>query len=187
MTDEHHPRPTDQLSVVVEPFDRARHDTQSFNCGKASLDLYIQITVDRDMVDRTAVAYVLLNRAEITPVRRVIGYFTLSGHGFSKRQARRRDRDRYLGAYDPVSAILIGRLALVVEYQEFGLGKDLLVAALNAALDVSDRVGAAVVIVHALDNDAATFCEHLGITRFRDEPSQLYFPLATFIRGATTK
>lgn len=175
-----------RLSVTVERFDRSRHETGRFTSGQLSLDDYIQATVDRDMADRTAIAYVLVNRADTAPVRRVIGYFTLSGLGFSKRQARRRDRDRHLGAYDPIPAVLIGRLALDSEYQGLGLGKALLVAALNAILDLSNWVGVAVAIVHALDENAAAFYEHLGFTRFRDQPDHLYYPLASYARGLNT-
>jgi GNAT superfamily N-acetyltransferase len=170
-------------SVVAERLDRTLHDTSRFSCGEPSLDAYIHGMLERDELDRTAVAYVMLSRDEHTPVRRVLGYFTLSSYAFSKRQARRRDRDRYLGVYDPVPAILIGRLALDTEYQGRGLGNALLAAALGEALEVSRQVGASAVAVHALHERAAAFYGHLGFTLFRDEPNRLYYPLESFAQG----
>lgn len=180
------PTPDDSgnaLSVLVERFDRSRHDTSHFQCGEPSLDEYIHHLLARDEADRTAVAYALLARIDPAPARRVLGYFTLSSYTFSKRQARRRDRDRYLGVYDPVPAILIGRLALDMAYQGRGLGNALLAAALREALEVSQQLGATAVVVQALHDLAAAFYAHLGFTRFRDEPNQLYVPLETFVRG----
>ncbi|MBA2518220.1 MAG: GNAT family N-acetyltransferase [Chloroflexia bacterium] len=174
---------TDAPSVVVERFDRSLHDISHFSCGEPSLDAYIHRMLERDELDRTAVAYVLVRRTDAAPVRRVLGYFTLSSYSFSKRQARRRDRDRYLGAYDPVPAILIGRLALDTNYQGRGLGVELLVAALNEALAVSQQLGATAVVVHALHEHAATFYQHHGFTRFRDMLNHLYVPLETFVQG----
>jgi hypothetical protein len=47
-------------------------------------------------------------------------------------------------------------------------------------LTIRATLGIAVVVVHAPDDDATTFYEHLGFTRFRDEPNHLFIPLATF-------
>jgi hypothetical protein len=44
---------------------------------------------------------------------------------------------------------------------------------------VSADVGAAVVVVHALDDEAARFYAHNGFTAFRDEPHHLYYPMKT--------
>jgi hypothetical protein len=41
-------------------------------------------------------------------------------------------------------------------------------------------LGVSAVAVHSIDDAAASFYEHHGFTRFRDEPGHLYYPLATF-------
>jgi GNAT superfamily N-acetyltransferase len=79
-----------------------------------------------------------------------------------------------------VPALLIGRLALDTAFQGQGLGSVLLISALNTILTFRESIGVAVVVVHALDDEAATYYEHQGFTRFRDEPNHLYYPLATF-------
>ncbi len=166
--------------LVIGRFDALRHDAAGFDCGKADLNAYIQHGVLEDERDRTTACYVLASRAETNSTRPVLGYFTLNSFALSKRQARRRDRDRSLGRYDPVPAVLIGRLALDVSMQRQGLGSVLLAEAIGRVLEMSQAIGAAVVVVHAIDDDAAAFYEHQGFTRFRDEPNHLSYPLATF-------
>jgi GNAT superfamily N-acetyltransferase len=168
------------ISPIVERFDRVRHSALGFTCGNPALDDYIHTMVKRDEDQHTAAAYVLVDPAEETTSRRVIGYYTLSSFAFAKQQARRRDRDKHLGSYDPVPAVLIGRLALDAEFQGQGLGSVLLFAALRRILIIREGLGIAVAVVHAIDDAAAAFYEHQGFTRFRDQPHHLYYPMATF-------
>jgi GNAT superfamily N-acetyltransferase len=169
----------DALDVIVERLDRARHDCSRFSCGKPPLDNYLRETVERDQDEHTAVAYVMVDESEPTEFRRVVGYFTLNSFSFLKKQARRRDQDRNLGRYNPVAAVLIGRLALDQAFQGKGLGSVLIVSALTHVLALSEQLGIAVVVVHAIDDEAASFYEHQGFVRFRDEPNHLYYPLVT--------
>lgn len=173
------PAPRDLLNRV-ERFDPTRHDVSTFSCGNPILDDYLRGAVARDEAQFTAAAYVALTPARSSEPQRVFGYFTLNSFSFPKQQARRRDRDKLLGAYDPVGAVLIGRLALDREFQGRGLGGALLTAALIQVLTIRETLGVAAVVVHAIDEAAATFCERQGFTRFRDEPNHLYFPLSVF-------
>ena len=166
-----------EAPLVVERFDPSRHEVATFTCGNAALDVYIHTTILRDEEEHTAAGYVL-----VEPFRdsEVVGYFTLSSYAFSRRQARRRDRDKHLGGYDAVPAALIGRLAVATTAQGHGVGSVLLYSALVQVLRIREHVGISVVVVHAIDDAAAKFYEHNGFTPFRDEPHHLYYPLATF-------
>jgi GNAT superfamily N-acetyltransferase len=164
----------------VERFDPVRHDVSRFSCGNPALDEYVRNTVARDEAQHTAATYVLIDTAAPSMPHRVFGYYTLNSFSIPRRQARRRDRDRHLGSYDPVPAVLIGRLALDRDFQGRGLGSALLTSALTQILTIREGLGIAVAVVHAIDDTAAAFYEHQGFTHFRDQPHHLYFPLATF-------
>lgn len=174
------------MTPLVEPFDPFRHDSSRFACGNPTLDDSLRDAAARDAVDRTAVAYVLLDAADPAPLRRILGYFTLNSFAFPKKRARRPDQDRTLGGYNPVPAVLIGRLALDTAFQGQGLGSVFLVSALARVLSVSQQIRVAAVVVHAIDDAAAAFYAHQGFTPFRDEPNHLYLPLATFAAGLAT-
>src|SRR5207247_10656571 len=97
-----------------------------------------------------AVTYGLVNPDEPPDHRRVMGYFTLNSFALARSQARRRDRDRHLGSYDPIPAVLIGRLALDITFQGQGLGSILLVSALVQILSIREQLGIAVFVVHSI-------------------------------------
>jgi GNAT superfamily N-acetyltransferase len=173
----------DHASVAIERFDRGRHDIDAFASGNQPLDGWLHQQRERDEQERTAVTYVLVDPAGDSAGKRVIGYLTLNSFAFPGKQARRRDQDRHIGRYDPVPAVLIGRLALDASFQGRGLGSVLIVSALTQILAIRDRLGIAVAVVHAIDDAAASFYEHQGFTRFRDNPRHLYYLLATFERA----
>jgi GNAT superfamily N-acetyltransferase len=169
-----------ELLNRVERFDPARHDVSAFSCGNPTLDDYVRRIVARDEAQHTAATYVALTTGWPSESQRVFGFYTINSFSFPKQQARRRDRDKHLGGYDPVAAVLIGRLALDREFQGRGLGGALLTSALAQVLKIRETLGVAAVVVHAIDEGATTFYERHGFTRFRDEPTHLYFPLSVF-------
>ncbi len=167
----------------VERYDRLRHESTYFSCGNPDLDSYLIERLDREEADRAAVAYVLVARSEPETARLVIGYFTLNSFALPKKQARRRGQDKILLSYSSVPAVLIGRLAVDRTHKGAGLGSVLIAAALRRILDLSEALGIAAIVVHAIDEGAARFYEHQGFTPFRDEPSHLYYAVATFERA----
>ena len=171
------------IQTIVERYSTEFHIVSDFSCGNASLDDYIRIHQERDENDHTAVTFVLVDREATSSPKPIIGYFTLNSFTLPRLQARRRDRDKYLGRYDPVPAVLIGRLALDARFQGRGLGNTLLLAAFMKVLRIRDEIGIAVVVVHAIDEAAAAFYQHHGFTQFRDEPFHFYYPLATLESG----
>ncbi len=68
-------------------------------------------------------------------------------------------------APDPVSVILLGRLAVAAEAKGLGLGRDLLSDALRNAQIGAGVLGARALVAEANDQDAADFYEHLGFWR----------------------
>jgi len=93
---------------------------------------------------------------------------------------------RHIPRYPLVSATLIGRLAIVTEFQGQGLGSILLARALRMAFANADVVGSSMVVVDAIDERAAGFYEAHGFTRLPDTP-RLIMPMrsiAKLIRDA---
>lgn len=164
---------------VVERFATDRHHSDGFACGTPSLDAYIRDSARTDELARAATVFVLVDPADTACRRRIIGYYTLSAFSFERDQARRRDRDRSLPGYRTIPAILIGRFALDSAFQGRGLGSTLLLAALTKSLRLSEEIAIAVVVVHAIDDNATRFYLHQGFTAFKDEAHHLYYPVAT--------
>ncbi len=68
----------------------------------------------------------------------------------------------------PVPVILLGQLAVDLDYQGRGLGSDLLVDAARRALAAADLIGARAIIVQAYDEQAKSFYERFGFRPFSD-------------------
>ena len=167
------------LLPTIERFDVDRHDRESFTCGKPSLDSYLRDSAESDERNRAATVFVMIAPGDSAPLRYILGYYTLSAFAFQRDQGRRKDRDRALPSYRIVPALLIGRFALDHAFHGRGLGSTLLLAVFAKAAQLSGEIGISVVVVHALDDDAARFYLHQGFTAFKDEPRHLYIPMAT--------
>jgi hypothetical protein len=87
------------------------------------LDQYIREKVTREEAEHAAATYVLVGPDVSAKICRVIGYFTLNSFDLAKKQTPRRDRDKDLGRYQPVPALLLGRLALEIDFHRHGFRK----------------------------------------------------------------
>ena len=68
----------------------------------------------------------------------------------------------------PIPVILLGQLAVDLNYQGYGLGCDLLVDAAKRALSAAGLIGARAIIVHAYDDQAKSLYERFGFRPFPD-------------------
>ncbi|MDF1489890.1 GNAT family N-acetyltransferase [Tessaracoccus caeni] len=68
-------------------------------------------------------------------------------------------------APDPVSVVLLGRLAVSVDAQGIGLGRDLLADALANAQAGARVLGARALVAEAINEDAERFYTHAGLWR----------------------
>lgn len=149
---------------------------EAFDCGESTLNRYLKEPAGQDHKRNAATPYVLVDpdRPE-----EVVGYFTLSMIGVALEDLSA-DAKKLVPKYSDVPAVLIGRLAVAAEYQGRGYGGELLRRALRRCLDASQVAAAALVIVDALNADAAAFYGKFGfepITSDDEYPKRLYMPL----------
>lgn len=101
----------------------------------------------------------------------VVGYFSLCPH-----EVRRDVLPSALAHGSPyaVPAILLARLALDASLHGKGLGTDLLLDALTRAAEAVEIVGGRLIVVDALDEQAARFYEHHGFRAAPSRPARLF-------------
>jgi len=110
----------------------------------------------------------------------ISGYYTLSCTGIPTADLPDEIRKRI--PYDLAPAILLGRFAIAEDAQGQNLGKLLLIDALKRSLEVSRSAAATGVVVDAKDENAASFYEHMGFIRFKENQLRLYLPMKTIER-----
>jgi predicted N-acetyltransferase YhbS len=149
---------------------RATDDVTDFTSGEESLDRYL---ADRALTNHLADlsrCYVCVD----AETGKALGYYTLSAIAVEHADLPGRVRRN---APNPVPAVLMGRLAIDIKAQGFGLGRFLVRDAILSTLAAADRIGVRVLLVHALHEQVTTFYEKLGFKRSPTDPLHLYLLL----------
>lgn len=134
---------------------KSQHDRDDFSCGNAALDSWLRNRADRNEssgVSRTFVTSLIDDHA-------VVGYYTLAASSVTLELAPGSVRRNMP---DPITVILLGRLAVDVSHQAGGLGASLLQDTVLRVVGVAGSVGIRALLVHAIDDAAVAFYEHFG-------------------------
>lgn len=100
----------------------------------------------------------------------VVAYFTLTPHVVRRDEVPKRVER---GSPDAIQAILLARLALAASLQGGGWGGVLLTDVLGVAVEAVTKVGGRLIVVDAVDPEAADFYEHHGFLPVPGNPHRL--------------
>lgn len=142
--------------VVIEE----HHVVNEFSCGKETLDDFIKNKALKNRRNKASTTYVVCKHDSNV----VIGYFALAS-GCVVRDEAPKSMQRNMPREIP--AVVLGRLAIDWRRQGQGLGEALLQDAFERALVASNTIGAAVMLLHAIDIAAADFYRKHG---FKESP-----------------
>jgi predicted N-acetyltransferase YhbS len=129
------------------------HLLERFSSGNDALEVWLQHHARHAQSMRTARTFVWHGGDKI-----VVAYFSLAAHLVRADLPPKLGR----GSPDAIPAVLLARLALDQSLDGQGLGGELLLDALSRAVQASDVAAARLVVVDAIDEAAAAFCEHHG-------------------------
>lgn len=104
----------------------------------------------------------------------VIAFYSLATGAVACRQAPGRIRRNMP---DPIPVMIVGRLAVHLDWQKKGLGGDLLADAVKRTLQAADIAGIRALVVHALSEDAKQFYEQFGFQSSSTDPLDLMIAL----------
>ncbi len=115
------------------------------------------------------------------PPKPIAGYFTLSGLQVEAREWPGAAKGLPKG---PAPAVLLGRLAVGLDWQGRGLGGVLLAGARQIASEALERTAGIGLVVDAADEGVVRFYEKFGFRRVRDASLRLFLPAASLRGGA---
>lgn len=153
------------MRFVSEELDED-HDLSQFDSGRADLDRWLRDFARHAQANRTGRTFVWHAGDGV-----VVAYYTLAAHEVAKTELPPRVGR---GGPNRVPAALLARLALDRGLQGQRLGAQLLVDALARIIEASRRVAVRVVVVDAIDEEAAAFYRHFGFAAVPDNPHRLY-------------
>lgn len=149
-----------------------KHERDSFDCGVAELDEYLRRYARQSEEQGFGRTHVAVYPGE----NRVLGYFMLRTGEFDVSLLPEETRRRFPRYAVPV--VHLARLAVDRSVQGQGLGEELLLTALQTALDISRRAGAFAVEVLAISEGAKSFYVHYGFHELADDPLHLYLRMS---------
>lgn len=153
--------------IIFIPFTKDL-DRGAFSCGKPELDLWLRTSAGQQERSNSARTILAVDEREAC----IAAYFSLVTHRVEVDELTEsvaRPGRRY-----PMSAMLLARLAVDLKYQGNGFGKMVLFEALSRLSEAAQSIGFELVIVHALDEDAAAFYLKFGFQRLADHSLTLF-------------
>ena len=154
----------------------AGDDLSAFSCRNPVFTRYLVERAGQDMRRRAATVVLMRLSGETA----VIGYYTISAFGIALADLDPTMQKRLL-RYPVVPSVLIGRLALDERYEGKGLGRLLLVDALERAARLDVAVWG--VVVDAIDEAAVSFYRRFGFIALESDPHRLVLPLQTYLKA----
>ncbi|MET0557670.1 MAG: GNAT family N-acetyltransferase [Solirubrobacterales bacterium] len=143
------------------------HRINGFDCGAGSLNAWLVKHARAAVGAGSARTYVVVDSKE----DRVVGYHALSLASIEHGDTTERGRKGM--PKHPIPAMLLARLAVDRAAQGKGIGAFLLGDAMSRALSVSEQAGMRLLLVHALSEEARSFCDHFGFEPSRSDPMNL--------------
>jgi GNAT superfamily N-acetyltransferase len=135
------------------------HVIEEFDCSDEALNWWLASRARHNQAEGASRTWV------VTVGQRVVAYYASSTAAVMRSVAPKRAARNQP---DPISAILLGRLAVDATYRGRGLGAALLKHFIIKALEVAQITGVRVLLVHAKNDEAAAFYRRYGF-----EPSPL--------------
>lgn len=156
---------------AVEPLG-SHHRVEHFECGREQLDHWLRAYAGQGQRRDTARTFVVCRQGETD----IVGYYTLVASQVVQSEATGEVLSG-TSKHFPIPVCLIARLAVNSYEQGTGLGRSLLLNALQRTERASRSVAMRAVLVHALDEKAAAFYARFGFKRVSTEPLTLMVPL----------
>ena len=139
------------------------HEIGPFSCGVKMLDAWLQDHALENQRRNLSRTFVLLDDGD-----QLVGYYALSMGSVQKVFLPGSYR-RGLPEFE-IGMVLLARLAITEDHQGEGLGRDLLVEAIERAADAGTQVAARFIGVDPIDEDARGFYLAFGFKQIEGDP-----------------
>lgn len=157
------------MTYAVEPL--GDHDLERFDCGNEELTDWLKRYAAHATKQGTR-TYVLVGEETAN----VVGYFSIAPHLLERDEAPRRIGR---GAPKQIPAVLLAKFAIDRSEQGKGLGSEFLIRALGQIVEAARTGGGKILVVDAINDQAASFYEHHDFEPIRENSARLVKKLSS--------
>ena len=147
------------------------HALEGFDSGTPPLDTWLAHRALRNQHSGASRTFVT---APVDDRLRVVGFYSLAASSVKLEDAPGKVRRNMP---EPIPVILLGRLAVDTPRQGAGLGASLLQDAVRRVAGIADDVGVRALLVHAIDEPAATFYRRFAFIPAPMDDQTLFLPI----------
>ena len=151
------------------------HDREGFDCGSEPLNMFLKQTARQHAARGISQTFVLVDEHAAEP-KPILGFFSLNicqikSESLSPEEAKKLPRN--------VSGARLGRLAVAKDHQRQGIGKKLLIGAMERFMEIFNRAGGIGLFVDAKDQEAKRYYERFGFVSLPANELELFLPVKT--------
>lgn len=151
------------------------HDRDGFDCGSEPLNLFLKSTARQHAERGISRTFVLVDD-NAQPPEPILGFFALNlcqikSDSLAPQPGKKLPRD--------VAGVRLGRLAVAKSFQRQGLGRLLLIAAMEKVMEIFETAGGIGLFVDAKDDEAKRYYEQFGFVPLPSNELQLFLPVET--------
>ena len=164
-------------ALDIRKFDKALHDRSAFSCGHGPIDNFLKSSLSGQIKTGFVAAYMATADGD----NAVLGFYTL---GAMAVRADLGPNEWTRAGVPEVPVIYIRAVAVREDCQGKGLGTALVIAALRQCIVITDKIGAAAVVLDVLNDKHFerrwAFYENLGFKPLSDpnNPYRVFIPMA---------
>ncbi|MGF3026925.1 GNAT family N-acetyltransferase [Methylobacterium aquaticum] len=145
----------------IEPLDRKKHGRAAFSSGEPRVDNFLKTNAAGLQDLDTTRCVVACFPPEGDEPAEIAGFYALNAHGIDTKTLPEPLRKK-IGRYDSVPAVYLSVVGVHEAYQGKGIGSFLMANAFKRCAGIADQIGAAFIVLDALNEDAARLYRRLG-------------------------
>lgn len=153
------------------------HDREGFDCETEALNLYIKKSAFQQQKRNTAKTHVLTFKGNNVPI---LAFITLNVCEIDV--SLDKNHLYFKSLPNTIPALRLCRLAVDKRYQKLGLSHHLMGFTLAKALELSQSVGCAGIVVDAKDNSAKEYYKKFGFQTLSSKPLTLFISMKTIVK-----
>lgn len=168
-----------QPALTIAQFEKALHERGAFSCGFKPIDNFLKSSLSEQIKNGFVQAWIATEEGQAD----VLGFYTLGAMAVRAGLGPKKWDQGRVGIPD-IPVIYIRAIAVHKDLQGQGYGTALVVDAMRRSLEVSEKMGAAAMVLDVLEDDHFErrwkFYEELGFQSLSDpdNPHRVYIPMA---------